>query len=60
MIDEIFSATNVYKSTLVQRDLPDIPASGTADLKLALLTGPKIPGEAVEIAALLRLRGERG
>ncbi|MEZ4311447.1 MAG: S41 family peptidase [Polyangiaceae bacterium] len=57
MIDEIFSATNVYKSTLVQRDLPDIPASGTADLKLALLTGPKIPGEAVEIAALLRLAG---
>ncbi len=55
MVDEVFSAQNVYKNSVATVSTPEIPAAGAADLPLAVLTGPSLPPEAVEIAAALRL-----
>jgi C-terminal processing protease CtpA/Prc len=57
MVDEIFSATNVYKQKIVKLDQEPIPASGGADLPLILLTAAEMAPEAVELAGTLRLAG---
>ncbi|MFO0590781.1 MAG: S41 family peptidase [Polyangiaceae bacterium] len=58
MVDEVFSGQNVYKNTVTKPiALPDLPATGTLDLPLAMLTDADMPAEAVEIAATLRLAG---
>ena len=55
MVDEMFSEMNVYGNTVAKSDLPVVPAEGTVDLPLALLTGPAMMPDAVEIALTLRL-----
>ncbi len=57
MIDEVFSPTNVYGSKVVSHEQADIPAGGSADLPIALLTGPRMAPSAAEIAITLRLAG---
>lgn len=58
LVDEVFSAANVYTSGLVTvDDLAPIAATGAAELPLILLTEPVMPSAAAEIAATLRLAG---
>lgn len=55
MVDEVFSATNVYQNGVITVGHAAIPATGTAELPLALLTEAVMPPEAVELAVTLRL-----
>jgi len=55
MTDEIFTASNVYSNTVIASPQSPVPASGAADLPLALLTGWTMPPEAVEFAGALRM-----
>lgn len=55
MVDELFSATNVYKQSVLERSQAPIPATGSADLPLAVLTNAVMAPEAAELAATLRL-----
>lgn len=57
MVDEVQSASNQYTNKVAVLPKEDIAATGSADLPLALLTGPELPADAVEIAAALRLAG---
>ena len=50
-----YRSTNAYSNNLMIRAGAALPALGTADLPLALITGRTMPPEAVEIAGTLRL-----
>jgi hypothetical protein len=55
MVDEVFSATNVYKNSVATLNAAPIPPSGKTDLPLALLTEAVMPPNAVELAIALRV-----
>ena len=58
MEDEALSPDNVYTTSVTKpAQLPKLPATGSVDLPLAVLTDADMPAEAVEIAATLRLAG---
>ncbi len=54
LIDELFSDFSVYTGNAVRRQPPDLAAEGSADLPLALLTGPVMAPAAAELAITLR------
>ncbi|MBI3950127.1 MAG: peptidase S41 [Acidobacteria bacterium] len=57
MTDEILSDQNVYGNQATQIEQVPIPATGTVNLPLALLTGSTMAPEAAELAGTLRLAG---
>lgn len=54
MVDEYFSANNVYQQSVATIEEPPIAAAGTVDLALGVVTGPVLAPEAAEVAIALR------
>ncbi|NUO50371.1 MAG: peptidase S41 [Polyangiaceae bacterium] len=57
LVDEVFSPQNAYSQRVVTVEQPAIPASGSTELAIGLLTGPVMPPEAAELAIALRAAG---
>ena len=57
MTDQLFNQANVYSTGLWDRPQPPIPAAGTKDLPLLLVTSRSMPPEAADLALSLRLAG---
>jgi len=55
LTSELEGEAGPFKGQIVLEDLPDIPATGSRDLPLVLITENAMPPEAVEIAATLRI-----
>jgi C-terminal processing protease CtpA/Prc len=53
-VDESFTATNVYSTTLSYQPEPTIRGAGRTDLPVVLLVGPQIGPQAASFAAQLR------
>ncbi|MBK8257198.1 MAG: peptidase S41 [Polyangiaceae bacterium] len=55
MVDEMFSAQNVYTMSVEQIALPEWSASGATDLPIAMLTSAVMTPDAVEAAVTFRM-----
>jgi C-terminal processing protease CtpA/Prc len=56
-IDEWFSPSNVYSTSLDLEEAPALPATGPRDIPLVLLTGPQLAPAAARFAEALRVAG---
>jgi hypothetical protein len=57
LLDEVFSANNVYSNSIVEVPAVFLLGTGAEELPLVLLTEAAMPAEAVEIAVTMRARG---
>lgn len=56
-VDQLFSRSNVYKTTVTERSRDDITALGAVDLPLVLVTDSRLAPEAAALAATLASAG---